>query len=257
MSARSRDNAESTALRTEAEARVAAELAVAFERSNDPVGIRLENFPKYVRRQNLTRFIALYELFKLVQRVKGSIVECGVNRGFGLMSWAKLSAILEPINLTRRIYGFDTFTGFPDPHRKDIGADDSKPTVKRGDLAADSYEELLALIALHDDDRYLGHIPKIQLTRGDAVQTIPRFVEDNPHLVVSLLFLDFDLYEPTRVALDIFLPRMPKGAVIAFDELDNPLWPGETMALLEGLGIGRLGLERLEFDPYIAFARIT
>jgi hypothetical protein len=44
--------------------------------------------------------------------VKGSIVECGVFKGFGLMSWAKLSAMLEPENFTRRIYGFDTFEGF-------------------------------------------------------------------------------------------------------------------------------------------------
>ena len=48
-----------------------------------------------------------------------------------------------------------------------------------------------------------------------------------------MLFLDFDLYEPTRVALEHFLPRMPNGAVLAFDELDNPLWPGETLAMLE------------------------
>jgi Macrocin-O-methyltransferase (TylF) len=257
MPSSSREDGESASLRTEAEARVAAELAVAFERSSDPVGTRLENFPKYVRRQNLTRFIALYELFKLVRHVKGSVVECGVNRGFGLMSWAKLSAILEPTNLTRRIYGFDTFAGFPEPHQKDVRGNDGREGAKRGELAADSYDELKALVALHDDDRFLGHISKIHLTRGDAVHTIPEFVKENPHLVVSLLFLDFDLYEPTRAALDAFLPRMPKGAVIAFDELDNPLWPGETMALLEGLGIERLGLERFDFDPYIAFARIT
>ena len=30
------------------------------------------------------------------------------------MTWAKLSAVLEPNNLTRRIYGFDSFEGFPD-----------------------------------------------------------------------------------------------------------------------------------------------
>jgi hypothetical protein len=74
--------------------------------------------------------------------------------------------------------------------------------------------------------------------------------------VVSLLFLDFDLYEPTRVALENFVPRMPKGAILAFDELDNPLWPGETKAVIDTLGMGKLKLERVEFDPYIAFARI-
>jgi hypothetical protein len=74
--------------------------------------------------------------------------------------------------------------------------------------------------------------------------------------VVSLLFLDFDLYEPTKVALKHFVPRMPKGAIIAFDELDNPLWPGETLALVHELGMGSLRIERLEFDPYIGFAVI-
>jgi len=66
-----------------------------------------------------------------------------------------------------------------------------------------------------------------------------------------------DLYEPTKTAIEYFLPRMPKGAIIAFDELDNPIWPGETMALLEKIGLNNLKIERLEFDPYIGFAEIN
>jgi hypothetical protein len=49
---------------------------------------------------------------------------------------------------------------------------------------------------------------------------------------------------------------MPKGAVIAFDELDNPMWPGETLALVESLGVCKLALRRLEWDPYISFGVI-
>jgi hypothetical protein len=79
-------------------------------------------------------------------------------------------------------------------------------------------------------------------------------VETNQHLLVSLLFLDLDLYEPTQVALRHFLPRMPKGAVVAFDELDNPLWPGETLAMLEETRQQKLELRRFEFDPYISYA---
>ena len=70
------------------------------------------------------------------------------------------------------------------------------------------------------------------------------------------MFLDFDLYEPTKVAIENFLPRMPKGSIIAFDELDNPLWPGETLALLELTKLKKLKLERLDFDPYISYAII-
>src|SRR6266849_10557249 len=99
--------------RTATENAVGRDLEKIFEGSSDPVEIRLENFPKYVRRQHLKRFLAMYELFKRVLPVKGSVVECGVFHGFGLMAWAKLSTILEPENLTRRIYGFDTFEGFP------------------------------------------------------------------------------------------------------------------------------------------------
>src|SRR5438093_3086295 len=105
-------------LRTPVEREVGRNIERIFSASPDPVEVRLENFPKYVRRQHLKRFLAMYELFKRALPVKGSIVECGVFRGFGLMSWAKLSTILEPENLTRRIYGFDTFAGFPKVNEK-------------------------------------------------------------------------------------------------------------------------------------------
>ena len=72
--------------------------------------------------------------------------------------------------------------------------------------------------------------------------------------MVSLLYLDADMYEPTKIALDTFLPRMPKGAVVVFDELDNPIWPGETAAAVDAVGLRNLRLRRLEWDPYIAFA---
>jgi hypothetical protein len=204
-----------------------------------------------VRRQHLKRFLAMYEIFKLVLPVKGSVVECGVFKGFSLMAWAKLSAMLEPENLTRRIYGFDTFSGFSSVSEKDANL---IAMPEQSALYADSYQELQALIVEYDRDRFLGHIDKVHLVRGDATQTIPQFIAEHPHLVVSLLFLDFDLYEPTKAAIEHFLPRMPQGAVIAFDELDNPMWPGETLALLEGVGVSQLKLRRLAWDPYIGFA---
>ncbi len=236
--------------KTDTEIHVGEKIEHLFASSPDSIQVKLENFPKYVRRQHLKRFLAFYELFKLVLPVKGSVVECGVYRGFGLMSWAKLSAILEPENLTRRIYGFDSFDGFPSVHSKD---QNSREIIKQGELASNSYDELLALIQEYDADRFLGHIEKVKLIRGDMVKTIPEFMQTNSHLVVSLLFLDCDLYEPTQAALKHFLPRMPKGALLVFDELDNPIWPGETSALLENVGIRNFKLQRFEWDPYISY----
>jgi len=237
--------------KTETEHAVGKSLENIFVNCPETIATKLENFPKYVRRQHLKRFLAMYEIFKLILPVKGSIVECGVFRGFSLMAWAKLSTILEPENLTRRIYGFDTFNGFPTISETDrTGAGIAEP----GDFQTSSYEELQALIEVYDQDRFLGHIPKVQLIAGDAAKTIPSFVQENGQLLVSLLFLDFDLYDPTSVALEHFIPRMPKGAVLACDELDNPTWPGETQALLEALPISNLKIRRLEWDPYIGYA---
>jgi len=241
-------------LRTSAEQEEASRIHSCFDKNPSAWEAKLENFPKYVRRQNLTRFLALYEIFKLVLPIKGSIVECGVNHGFGLMTWAKLSAILEPVNLTRRIYGFDTFQGFPSLSDKDRSTASSH--VKVGDLFADSHDELVELTAINDSTRFLGHVSKVKLIKGDACITIPSFIKESPHVLVSLLYMDFDLYEPTRVALEHFLPRMPKGSIVAFDELDNPLWPGETQAMLEYLDKYKLKLQRLAFDPYIAYAEV-
>jgi len=239
--------------RTEAEQEVGKKIEELFLKCPDSVETKLENFTKYVRRQKLTHFLAQYEIFKQIIDVKGSIIECGVYRGFGLMTWAQLSAIFEPVNLTRRIYGFDTFGGFPAINEKDRS---KFIDIVAGTLSSDSYDELTELIKIHDSNRFLGHISKVELIKGDVIKTIPEFIKNNKHLIVSLLFLDFDLYEPTKVAIENFFPRMPKGAIIAFDELDNPLWPGETLALLETVGINKLNMKKLEFDPYIGYAVI-
>ncbi len=237
--------------RSDSETLAAQKIVETFENSKDSTADKLKTFPRYIRRQDATRFLACYEIFKRILNIKGSIIDCGVFRGFTFSSWAHFSTIMEPANLTRRIYGFDSFSGFPSTHEKD---QNKYRDPNLGDLNSGALEELTELMKASDMNRYLGHVNKFQLIDGPAEDTIPKFVEENKHLVVSLLFLDFDLYEPTRVAIKHLFDRIPKGGIIAFDELDNPIWPGETMALLEELGIGSLKFERVPFDPYIGYA---
>ena len=47
---------------------------------------------------------------------------------------------------------------------------------------------------------------------------------------------------------------MPKGAIIVFDELNVSTFPGETLALVDTLGINNLRLQRSPIDPYISYA---
>lgn len=217
---------------------------------------KLRNFAKFVPRQTLATFLAKNEIFKKVVDVHGHIIECGVFMGGGLMSWAQLSAIYEPYNHTRRIVGFDTFAGFPSIAEQDATNEDASLSfAKVGGLAVHGIEDDIRHAAsLYDLNRPLGHIERIELVKGDAQHTIPAYLEDNKHTVVALLYLDFDLFEPTLAAIKTFLPRMPKGAVLAFDELSQKYWPGETLAVLEAAGIRNLSIRRFPFTPQISYA---
>jgi hypothetical protein len=215
---------------------------------------RMRNFTLYTPRQDMTNFLIRHEIFKRVVNVQGSIVECGVLHGGGLMAWAQFSAIYEPTNHQRRIIGFDTFSGFPKLTKQDRLSESAQ--AHKGGLAVDSYEHLQECIRLYDMNRFIGHVPKVELVRGDSVKTIPQYLQQNPHLIVSLLYLDFDIYEPTRAALKHFLPRMPKGAIIAFDELNLKDWPGESIAVLESFDLKDYRIERLPFGSVISFAQI-
>ena len=222
------------------------------DNSSNTENKKLANFTKYVRRQTLARFLAQSEIFKKQLHIKGSIVECGVHNGGGIMTWAKLSSIYEPYNYHRKIIGFDTFEGFPSVSEIDT---EDHPNVKPGMFSEnyDVFTELSSCIKEYDNNRFLGEIPKVELIKGDANKTIPSFLSKNPHTLISLLYLDFDIYEPTVSALKYFAPVMPSGSIIAFDELNNPDWPGETQALLKELGIKGHKIECFEYEPNISF----
>jgi hypothetical protein len=225
-----------------------------FDNSGCPTFDKLRNFTKYVRRQDIARFLCRFEIFKRQLEVKGSVVECGVHHGGGVMTWAQISATLEPYNYHRKIIGFDTFAGFPGVATEDGKGEHAKPGAFGEGY--DVVSELTLAVQEFDGNRFISQKQKVELVRGDANETIPRYISDNKHLLVSLLYLDFDIYQPTVTALTHFLPRIPKGGIIAFDEVNNPDWPGETLALLEKLNLRQHKLECLPFEPNISFIQL-
>jgi len=170
------------------------------------------------------------------------------------MTWAKLSASLEPYALHRKIFGFDTFDGFPELTHKDLKSTEHQD-LQEGALKShpDIFQELVECIEEFDKHRYLNKYCKVKLVKGDVSETIPSFLKDNPHVLVALLYMDFDLYKPTKMALQHFLPRIPKGGVIAFDEVNNEYWAGETIAMLEELNLNNFILKKFDFDPNVAY----
>lgn len=223
-----------------------------FMSSSGSIVDKLDAFTKFVSRRTLAKFLVRYEIFKQIIGVNGSIIECGVMNGAGVFTYAHLSSMFEPVNHTRKVIGFDTFEGFPSVHEKDTATGISSH-LESGGLAGSSLEELQRAVELFDSNRTLAHIPKVELVKGDITKTAPDYLQKNPHLVVALLYLDLDLYEPTKAALKTFLPRMPKGAIVVFDELNTHTFPGETLAVDEILGINNVKIERLPLDPYVSY----
>jgi hypothetical protein len=224
----------------------------AFNNSAGSFSDKIDAFSKFASRQAIAKFLARYHIFNEILHINGSIVECGVLHGGGLLTFAKLSSILEPTNHTRKVVGFDTFSGFPSIHEKDKQGNSSHLKV-RG-LTGSPKSDVEAAVTLYDLNRPLQHIPKVELVEGDLSRTATAYISNNPHLVVALLYLDVDLYEPTKAAIEAFLPRMPKGAVIAFDELNAKMFPGETEAVNEVIGLKNLRIRRFPFDSYVSYA---
>ncbi len=226
-----------------------------FNKSTDTTVEKLGSFMKYVTRQDLSILLARFELFKQISEIKGSIVNCGVYFGGELMTWYQLSAALEPINYNRRMIGFDTFSGNASISDKDNQSANAIG-IPQPDYAIDSESSLTELSQIHDSNRFLNHIPKIELIRGDIVETVPKYLEENPHLLISLLSLSVNLYEPTLMALKQFLPRMPKGSIIVLATLNEGCFPGVTLSLLHVFrecGLNNVTIKSFPYVPNLSY----
>lgn len=211
------------------------ELEDYLETSKDTAQQKIRLFAKYTTRQTLTEFITRYELFKKTINLQGSIVDCGVNAGQSLFTFAKLSSILEPYNFTRKIYGFDSFAGFPEVSYKEMHS--KSKLVKKGGAVYSDIKNIEQAIKIFDLDRAIPHLPKIEIINGDLKETLPVFLESHPELMISLLNVDMDIYEPTKIILEQLVPLVVKGGIIIFDEINNEFYQGESIALKEILGL--------------------
>jgi hypothetical protein len=207
----------------------------------------LVNLGLFMRSGALAKLLFLNELYQKILPIPGLICEFGVWWGQSLVVLENLRAAYEPYNYTRRIVGFDTFTGY-----RSIGAQDKRSgTITEGVYGVpEGYEDYLShLLQYHEQENVMGHIHKHELVKGDASVTAKAYFDDHPEALVALAFFDVALYEPTRAALEAIKPRLVRGSIVLFDELNNRDYPGETRAALEVLGAREHTLLRSAFLP--------
>jgi hypothetical protein len=231
-----------------------AELAASLKNSGVPPDEILGNLGLYMPAKHLARLLFFRDIYALVVNTHGIIAEFGVRWGQTLALLSNLRSIYEPFNRHRRIVGFDTFEGF-----RGLAQEDGAHTSCRdGDFSVTpSYEEELArVLTLHERLNPLSHLKRFELVKGDAVHTVPAWFETHPEAIVSLAIIDFDIYAPTKAALLAIKPRLFKGSVLVFDELSDDVFPGETVAVREVLGLNTLRIQRSPHVSRVCYAVI-
>ncbi len=212
------------------------------------LGVRdvVKDYPAFLRRRELPRLLAHYELFKLIRDLPGCVAELGVFRGSGMFTWGNLLETFCPGDRNRKVFGFDHFDGYNN-YQSDDGA--AEPWVERVLGRMKSPRELAqGLVELHNDDNLLPGVERVRLIDGDIAETVPAFANEHLGMRLSLLYFDIGLYEPTKVGLEHLYPLVVPGGVVAFNGYGMPPWQGEAKAIEEFFA--ERGMPKIEKFPF-------
>lgn len=194
----------------------------------------------------LNKLLAHYELYKDIVGLPGAIVECGVYKGASLSRFAGFRNLLENDH-SRKIYGLDAFGEFP---RSGVTSEADQVFIEKFEAAGGggiSEEDLNEALSAKGFSNF-------ELLKGDVFQTIPELISWEPHLRIAMLHLDMDVYEPTRFAIDQFLPHMTPGGLIVFDDYNSV--EGATRAADELCKSHNLQVLKLPFYNVPAFIKV-
>ncbi|MHB8469961.1 MAG: TylF/MycF/NovP-related O-methyltransferase [Gaiellaceae bacterium] len=173
------------------------------------------------------RLLYFERLLERVDGVEGDVVECGVANGGGL---AALAALVRSSGRRRRLVGFDSWEGLPEPTAQDFAG--GAGIARRG---------LFSTVRVEDVEFTLRRFgfstneiaENVLLVPGWLAETLPRY--DG---AIALLHADVDLYTSYLECLEQLWPRLSAGGIVAFDEYrdDRTDWPGAERAIDEFFG---------------------
>lgn len=181
------------------------------------------------------RMLALCRAFKYVKEnnIEGDLVECGVWRGGNLILLQNLMDEFK--NFDKKIIGFDTFEGMTEPNQFDVNLKNQKAKellseekkiesdVKENNWCFSSYDSVLRNFNENTKSNNLI------LVKGDVKKTL----NDNKNLPkkISILRLDTDFYESTKIELEKLYPLLSKNGILIIDDYGH--WQGAKKAVDE------------------------
>lgn len=211
--------------------------ALAIENYTETSTGRLRHYFKFIRDN--------------VNAIDGDIYEFGVFRGKSLIS---VAILLKKLGSSKKVFGFDSFSGFPGYHENDsldvfkfnqgMHFDPSlvedanllkklrelacheliskKNISSSSDFSKTSYDYIQQRIKDYELDN-------VVIVQGDFKDTVNQFFSSNKPTVFASN-MDCDLYESYLISLKNVWPRMSVGGYIHLDEYYSLKFPGAKIA---------------------------
>ena len=193
---------------------------------------------------------------KNINDISGDIFEFGVFRGQSIIS---MGILLKRLGSSKKIYGFDSFSGFPNYHENDSL---DKFNELRGDLFESEISRRIELVTRlkkelsnidssqanisssgeFNDTSYdavkskieLFGLDNIELIEGDFRETVPAFFKEKQKIIFSAN-IDCDLYDGYKICLPYISKYLQVGGYVHLDEYYSIKFPGARIACEEFL----------------------
>lgn len=150
----------------------------------------------------------------VAEGVPGDFVECGVFAGSHV---AVMALVLQELGVTdRKVHLFDSFQGIPHAGDRDVDNIDGRlfDHPRDGALMTTGISACSAKAVLRNMERW-GVDPGLLVFHAGWVEhTVPNCTVER----IALFRVDVDLYEPTKVCMETFYPRMSKGGYVVLDD---------------------------------------
>ena len=173
------------------------------------------------------KLVSQYELYKKVIDVPGDLIELGVYKACSAIRLATFRDLLES-QLKRKIYLFDAFGEFP---RQNSSLDTDLRFIDRFEQQGGDG------LSVDDVYRIFSHknMQNIECIKGDVFDTLPAFLNNNKQIRFSYVHLDLDVYEPTKLCLELLWSHLSPRGMIVFDDYNG--FEGATLAIEEFLAL--------------------
>lgn len=193
----------------------------------------------------ISKLIYQYEIYKMIINVPGDILEFGVFKGISLIRFLTYRTILEN-NFSRKIYGFDTFNDFPLEKK---GVDKKLVNRWKGEAGASIKKKELEQIL--NEKKFQNY----ELIEGDIRKTLPKFLEKERNIKISLLHLDLEVYSATKFVIKKLLKNMAQNGIVLLD--DYPTVKGASKAVDEILKVNKnLKIQKLSYYQQPSFIKV-